>query len=130
MTTSSSLTSSCSNSSSNSIFVIPLISDWLIIIYTTYYMYMYSKLSAQLTHFFLLSFKCPSVFDQVNIKQTNIKQMCIMDAELLMFTNNEFSGFRLIGPPVKRVSRLNGPLCQKQTYDNVLTILCLIGSST
>ena len=40
-----------------------------------------------------------------------------------------YSGFRLMGPPVKRVSSLIGPLCQKQTYDNVLTILCLIGSA-
>ena len=41
----------------------------------------------------------------------------------------QYSGFRLMGPPVKRVSRLIGSLCRKQTYNNVPTILCLIGSA-
>ena len=40
-----------------------------------------------------------------------------------------YSGFRLMGPPVKWVSHLIGQLSQKQTYDNVLTILHLIGSA-
>ena len=35
--------------------------------------------------------------------------------------------FVLMGPPVKPVSYVISPLCQEQTYDNVITILCLIG---
>ena len=34
-----------------------------------------------------------------------------------------------MGPPVKRVSGVIGSFCQKQTYDNLITIVRLDGSA-
>ena len=60
-------------------------------------------------------------------------QTCIYIASRgirFLLTTCLHSGFRLMGRPVKWVSSLIGPLCQNQTYYEVLTVLRLIVSVT